>query len=233
MSVRARRQREKEKRRQDILDAAERVFLLRGAHATMEDIASEAQIAKGTVYLYFSGKDELYLVLIGKALDILRLRLEAVAAQPAPVEVQIRGFIDAYAGFFRDHTDLFQLLDRSGYPVIHSEVSPDVLELTYGKSDAVLALITGVLQRGIDDGILRNDVPAFELAIILWNNANGILRMIDGLMASNIWAGRRDRYAIRTEDLYRLLETSGSLLLDAVLHRPADNTTESGHGPHE
>jgi AcrR family transcriptional regulator len=58
MSVAERRAREKQNRIQGILQAAEKVFFSKGYEsATMNEIAREAELGKGTIYLYFKGKD--------------------------------------------------------------------------------------------------------------------------------------------------------------------------------
>jgi len=54
---------EKEARRQDILDAADRLFAERREMSNMADVAVAAGLAKGTMYLYFQSKEELYLAL--------------------------------------------------------------------------------------------------------------------------------------------------------------------------
>ena len=54
MAIQERKRREKERRRQQIMVAAKKVFLNKGiGKATMEDIAREAEISPGTIYLYF------------------------------------------------------------------------------------------------------------------------------------------------------------------------------------
>ncbi|RLC22759.1 MAG: TetR/AcrR family transcriptional regulator, partial [Deltaproteobacteria bacterium] len=60
MGIQERKEREKGRRRQQIMIAAKRVFSLKGFNkATMEDIANEAELSPGTLYLYFKNKDEL------------------------------------------------------------------------------------------------------------------------------------------------------------------------------
>ena len=65
MTVKARRHREKERRIRGIQKAAKQVFLSKGYfNSTMEEIAETAEVGKGTLYLYFENKDELYISLM-------------------------------------------------------------------------------------------------------------------------------------------------------------------------
>lgn len=83
MGIQERKTREKARRRQMIIAAARRVFSNKGfGKATMEDIAKEAELSTGTLYLYFKGKDELYTVLSLRAIQYLNIRLEeAITSQ--------------------------------------------------------------------------------------------------------------------------------------------------------
>ena len=64
VSIKDRREREKEQRRNDILKAAEKLFLSREYDdVSMNDIAQEVELSKATIYLYFENKEELFLLL--------------------------------------------------------------------------------------------------------------------------------------------------------------------------
>ena len=79
MGIQERKQRERESRRQQIIVAAKRVFSEKGySKSTMEDIAREAELSPGTLYLYFKNKDELYASLSLRILQYLNIRLEDV-----------------------------------------------------------------------------------------------------------------------------------------------------------
>ena len=65
MGIQERKKRERERRRQQIMVAAKNVFAQKGFNkATMEDIAKEAELSPGTLYLYFKNKEELYKALV-------------------------------------------------------------------------------------------------------------------------------------------------------------------------
>ncbi|MDQ1329982.1 MAG: TetR family transcriptional regulator [Thermodesulfobacteriota bacterium] len=82
MSIQERKEREGERRRQQIIVAARRVFSIKGFNkATMEDIAREAELSPGTIYLYFKNKDELYASLSLRILHYLLIRLQHVNSE--------------------------------------------------------------------------------------------------------------------------------------------------------
>jgi AcrR family transcriptional regulator len=79
MGIQERKRRERERRRQQIIVAAKRVFSEKGfSKTTMEDIAREAELSPGTLYLYFKNKDELYASLSLRILQYMNIRLEDV-----------------------------------------------------------------------------------------------------------------------------------------------------------
>ncbi|WP_027480829.1 TetR/AcrR family transcriptional regulator [Deinococcus pimensis] len=88
--ARARRDEDKTARREAILDAASRVWDERGyASATMTDVARETRLAKGTLYLYFRTKEELFLALLARQLWTWFDRVDAdLAALSAPQEAR-------------------------------------------------------------------------------------------------------------------------------------------------
>ncbi len=73
MGIVERREREKEHRRNSILDAAEEIFFSKGIHlATMDEVAARAELSKGTLYIYFKSKEELYYGITMRALTVLK-----------------------------------------------------------------------------------------------------------------------------------------------------------------
>ena len=83
MGILERKEREKERRRQQIIVAAKRVFLQKGLNkTTMEDIAKESELSPGTLYLYFKNKEELYASLSLRILQFLSIRVAQVIRVP-------------------------------------------------------------------------------------------------------------------------------------------------------
>ncbi|MFY9511976.1 MAG: TetR/AcrR family transcriptional regulator [Rubrivivax sp.] len=156
------RQRRKEARPQELLDAALTLFVEKGFAATRsEEVARAAGVSKGTLYLYYPSKEELF-----KA--VVRHNLSALIA-----EGQVKA--DHYEG---PSSELLQLLMRRWWELmeytpaagIHKIVLAEVRnfpELAQFYADEVIVpadrLLSGVVQRGIDRGEFR-PMPVHEVA---------------------------------------------------------------------
>ncbi len=108
MSVRERHQRERAARREAILAAAAKVFADHGLEgATVEMVAREAEVAVGTIYLYFHSRDDLFLSLMAQRIGKLRNRyVEILARRLLPAD-QVRAIGSAYIDHFNESRGLF------------------------------------------------------------------------------------------------------------------------------
>jgi len=105
-----RREREKERQRQEILEAALNLFSEKGYHnVTMHEIAGKAEFAIGTIYKFFKNKEDLYKALIlEKAEEFKEMILEAVKGSQDEVE-KLRNFVKAKGDLFRAHIPVIRL----------------------------------------------------------------------------------------------------------------------------
>jgi AcrR family transcriptional regulator len=96
MGIQERKEREKERRRQQIIVAAKRIFSEKGFNkTTMEDIAKEAELSPGTIYLYFKNKEELSVSLSLRILQYLHLRVAHVDKNDSDPQKKIEALMDA------------------------------------------------------------------------------------------------------------------------------------------
>ena len=98
-------------RRSQLLEAAARVFAEKGFHqATVDEIAVEAQAAKGTVYNYFESKDGLFLALVeAKLEELARLYAEAAERSEPPL-VRLRRLVVIHVEYLRRQAPLWRVL---------------------------------------------------------------------------------------------------------------------------
>jgi TetR/AcrR family fatty acid metabolism transcriptional regulator len=106
------KQRQRWEREQLILEAAEVLLAEQGYHGTtMEEIASQVGISKGTVYLHFPSKDELIYALFERQVSAFRQSVEDAIMERAPARVRLEHILrDAFTQMFTRHTRLNQTL---------------------------------------------------------------------------------------------------------------------------
>lgn len=97
-------------RRSEILGAARTICAARGYHdMTVDDIAHAAGMAKGTVYLYFRSKHEIYWAMLEDILTVLHERVREELARPGTIEERLRRFIATKMEYFEAHRELVRL----------------------------------------------------------------------------------------------------------------------------
>jgi AcrR family transcriptional regulator len=94
----------------EILAAARKVFATKGFRdATVDDIAAEAGIAKGTVYLYYPSKKEMYLAALKQGLEELRQRTGAAMQAAAGAQAKLRAFVRTRMEYAEANCDFFRI----------------------------------------------------------------------------------------------------------------------------
>jgi AcrR family transcriptional regulator len=177
MGIVERKEREKEARRAAILDAAESVFMESGFGAsTMEDIAKRAELAKGTVYLYYRSKEELQLGLVQRGLEMLYCAFEKGMENRTSAIERLLTLGDAYWGFADSYYFYFELLHVAELPYRPGQVSESSLSGLHERSNAIWSLIIGEIERAKTEGTINPDVSSMTVASLLWLNATGVLR---------------------------------------------------------
>ncbi|MFC1877219.1 TetR/AcrR family transcriptional regulator [Thermodesulfobacteriota bacterium] len=169
MSIQERKEREKERRRQQILVAAKKLFSVKGfTRATMENIAEEAELSPGTLYNYFKNKEELFASLTLRILQFLNLRVEQVlkngnANRGQQMENLAEALYDVYK--FDPQTFIYICHLQSSENLIN--MSPELLIEFNRLLQKSLQTITGIFEEGINNGTVINKPPAVLSGILL------------------------------------------------------------------
>ena len=175
MGIAERKEREKEQRRNEIIKAAEKVFFEKGIKgATMDDVADTAELSKGTLYLYFNNKEDLYYAICIKGLSVLN---EYFLKSVSPEKTSFENLFEigkAYIRFAREHADYFHVMTHF-----------DAMDYDFGESsvenphlDDVMPFFIEIIEKGQKDGSVTTDLPAPLMAHLLWTQTTGVLRMM-------------------------------------------------------
>lgn len=111
MGTRERREREKKRRRDQILSSARRIFWKKGYDgATMPEIARAAELAPGTLYLYFPSKESLYAELLVEGYDLLIDALKNTLEKSHSPRKKAEALIDGFFEFAAGHPEYFDII---------------------------------------------------------------------------------------------------------------------------
>ena len=176
MGIQERKERERERRRQQIMVAAKRVFSGKGfSKATMEDIAKEAELSPGTLYLYFKNKDELYASLSLRILQYLMIRLEHVNAEPfIDGSQRLNALKEAMFDVYEfDPLILINMLHMQSSETLKN-LSPDLLGQIETLSRNSLKVMANIFEEGMRKKLFVDRHPT-SVADILWSLFSGIV----------------------------------------------------------
>ena len=163
-----------EHRPQQIIQAALEVFGECGlANARLQDIAQRAGVSKGTIYLYFPNKEELFREMIRQTAVAAIVRAEESLSRGTPSE-QLLAFMKGYWQFVR--SPAFSTIYRLVLGELHQ--FPDLAE--FYAHDVVARgqkLLSGIIRRGIDAGEFREIDPMVAARMLVALTVmNGIWR---------------------------------------------------------
>ena len=150
----------------EILAAAHRVFAEKGFHdATIDKVAKEAKVAKGTVYLYYRSKRDLYWAALEHGiLEMLeKTRAEIEAAETT--EAKIHAFIESKVKYFDENREFFKIYySEFGNALTHpAQCFKNFTNLYLQQSRMLAAALEGGLRRK-EIRCTRTDVTALAIA---------------------------------------------------------------------
>ena len=192
MGTRDRRSREKVARREAILTAAKAVFTEKGLLAsTIDDVADRAEVAKGTIYLYFKAKEEIFAALMDEGLELVGKRFIDAVDPSLPADENLRRLCDAYCRVYREEPQYFKLLFFCSHADVRAKMCANPSECQG------LPPLAALIQKGIDEGTFSATVDPAKAAAIAWGSSNGIILMFEQELRGSA------RFDLPIEDLLR------------------------------
>jgi AcrR family transcriptional regulator len=162
------------------LDAAIRVFGTCGfERATMERIAQEADVAKGTIYLYYESKQAIYEAALRSGFAGLDERTSRRLDEAKTLREAITSFIATRAGYFAEHPDFFRMYVAA--------VVTQITSVDTGPAD-VHAMVDEQalrLEQVVERAIARREIRRVDAAA----TARGIFDLTRGLVARRLTTG--------------------------------------------
>jgi AcrR family transcriptional regulator len=174
MGTRDRRAREKLGRREAILKAAKEVFARKGLlTSTVDDVAQRAEVAKGTIYLHFKAKEDIFKALMDEGLALVEKRFIEAVDLSVPADENLRRLCDAYCRLYREEPQYFKLLFFCSHSDVRAKTCANPSECQG------LPPLAALIRKGIDEGTFARTVDPMKAAAIAWASSNGIILMYE------------------------------------------------------
>lgn len=196
MGVLERKERERELRRNQIIASGEKLFVSQGLkNTTMEQIAQECEISRGTLYLYFKNKEDIFFTILLNASDVLYNSMKAKIIPESTPDINLRNIGEGYLEFYRKYPSYYKLInlmeEHTNTDVHFGELAIILLE----KTNNIWDIIIDLLNDGIKLKIFRPDINPAEIGLLLWSASNGIINVMEHI-------GQKHKFSL--EDLPHL-----------------------------
>jgi AcrR family transcriptional regulator len=174
-----RRVEEKERRRGEILDAAESLYAQEGWESvTVDQVARGARLSRALVYVYFKDKQALLFAVGERAMNLLRDRFIAASAGPTSGVEKIEAIGRAYMAYAFEFPHYFDFCSRfQAYST--SADDPDSPDLgCQAAGDEAIGVVVQAIECGVRDGSIRPNIGnPVTLAVTLWAFTHGLIQL--------------------------------------------------------
>jgi len=177
MGVVERKERERELRSESIIDAAERIFFDKGfEHATMNDVAEEAELSKGALYLYFHSKNELCMAILQRSLLILKGIFKSLKGNNNQTGIEkFPELASEFINFTKQYPNHYNALLSYREHRENCPVTGKIIKSTIEENRNINNIISEIIRAGQIDKTIKTDIDADKLSLALWGNFTGIM----------------------------------------------------------
>lgn len=163
MDIMSRKEKEKQVRKEDLINAAEKIFSTMGyTGASMDEIAKEAEFSRKTLYQYFKDKESLYFTVVVRGFKrLLSFFQEAIKNNNTGLE-KLQCLASAYYRFYQTFPSTLEIMNYVGYVKIRGKFSAEYQE--FNKINELMTQeITKVIDEGKLDGSIRTDLDTLSI----------------------------------------------------------------------
>jgi len=178
LSSEERRKKEKENRKNSILKAARKLFFERGFKSvTVDLIAAKAEVSKGSIYLYFDSKEEIYTQILISANIERHKEVENFAKQEGTASELLLRFASDYVNFFLDNNELFRILMTFMLHADNMNLTDDQNTQLIHTTNENIRTISEILQKGVISGEFVANIDIRQIQNAIWGLLNGIISL--------------------------------------------------------
>jgi AcrR family transcriptional regulator len=187
LGLEERRKREKENRKNAILKAARKLFFEKGFKpVTVESIAKKAELSKGSIYLYYNSKEEIYTQILLSDIDKFHDRISNLLQNPTSASEALMKLANIYVDFFFHDRELFRILMTFMLHTSDMNLPEDLNDHIVKTTNKTIGIIEQVFKYGVE----RGEFPA---TLNLRQNRNAVWGMLNGIISLHLFTGIEDK----------------------------------------
>jgi AcrR family transcriptional regulator len=208
LGLEERRKRERENRKGAILKAARRLFFEKGFKTvTVESIAKKAELSKGSIYLYYNSKEEIYTQILLSDIDKFHERIADVLPSSSTASEALLQLANIYVDFFLSDRELFRILMTFMLHTTDMNLPEDLNSHIIKTTNKTINIIEQVFKYGIERG-------EFPEMLNLRLNRNAIWGMLNGIISLHLFTGNE---AKRSEVIHGTIKAGLDIYIRGIL----------------
>jgi len=183
----SRKEREHVTRRQEILEAALKLFAEKGYHQTsMSEIAKAAEFSIGTLYGFFKNKEELFYMLFNEEIEGITRQVQDRLAPLQNPSAKLEAMLESLFDYFEKRHEAFDIFSAN-HKTFDSSLKDNLGAMINEKHILFLRILSEMIQQGIEAGVFRPLRPE-EMALTFMGLVNGSILL---------WLESGRKYSIR------------------------------------
>ena len=198
MGLEERRKRERDNRRHAILKAARKLFFEKGFKpVTVESIARKAELSKGSIYLYFNSKEEIYTQILLSDIDKFHEHFTDLLQNSPSATEALNRFAGIYVDLFMSDRELFRILMTFMLHTSDMNLPEELNSHIIKSTNKNISIIEDIFRYGIDRG-------EFPPTINLRLNRNAIWGLLNGIISLHLFTGAESKRAEAIQSTLRV-----------------------------
>ena len=144
----------------------------------MSEIAKKAELSKGSLYNYFTCKNELCVAIVRRTLRLLLNKFEESIVSVETGLEQLNVMIETFILFSKENRNYYRSMQHYRQHRCGCGDDSCVVDETIALNTQITELFCSAIHRGQMEGELREDIDAEKVSIVLWGDLTGLLPSI-------------------------------------------------------
>ncbi|MDI6742337.1 MAG: TetR/AcrR family transcriptional regulator [Smithella sp.] len=178
MGLKERRGKEKDNRKKLILSSARSLFFQKGFNkVTVDEIAKSSELGKGSIYLYYNSKEEIYAQILLNDIDNFNRLISVLFEKESSASDMLNEFSRVYIDFFLNDSELFRILMTYMLQPAKMNLTEKLNSQILNANARSIDVIGKIIQRGVDSKEFHPQIDIRQNQNAFWGLLNGIISL--------------------------------------------------------